>query len=70
MLKIAEKLSEDLNFVRVDLYSNGIECLVGEITNCYASASQTFVPLNSEEKASRIIFGETEWISQSLEQAT
>ena len=60
MLKITEKLSEDLNFVRVDLYSNGIECLVGEITNCYASASQTFVPLNSEEKASRIIFGETE----------
>lgn len=60
MFKIAEKLSEDLDFVRVDLYSNGIECLVGEITNCHASASQSFVPLNAEEKASRIIFGETE----------
>lgn len=60
MLRIAQRLSEDLDFVRVDLYSNGIECLVGEITNCHASASQSFVPLNAEEKASRIIFGETE----------
>lgn len=56
MITVAEKLSQDLNFVRIDLYSNGNECLVGEITNCHAAASQRFVPLNSEEVASKIIF--------------
>lgn len=58
MIMVAEKLSQELDFVRVDLYSNGKECLVGEITNCHAAASQSFIPLNAEEKASKIIFGE------------
>lgn len=57
MLTVAEKLSVDFDFIRVDLYSNGINCLVGEITNCHAAASQKFVPPSSEEKASKIIFG-------------
>lgn len=58
MIIVAEKLSQELDFVRVDLYSNGIECLVGEITNCHAAASQSFVPISAEKKASKIIFGE------------
>lgn len=58
MLGIAEKLSTDFDFIRVDLYSDGKKCLVGEITNCHAAASQKFVPLSSEEKASKIIFGD------------
>lgn len=58
MIVVAEKLSQELNFVRVDLYSNGDECLVGEITNCHAGSSQSFVPVNAEERASKIIFGE------------
>lgn len=58
MLTIAEKLSSDFDFIRVDLYSDGKKCLVGEITNCHAAASQKFVPLNSEDKASKIIFGD------------
>lgn len=58
MILVAEKLSEDLSFVRVDLYSNGVECLVGELTNCHAAASQKFVPISAEKKASQIIFGE------------
>lgn len=58
MVMVAQKLSQELNFVRVDLYSNGRECFVGEITNCHAAASQSFVPVSAEVKASRIIFGE------------
>lgn len=58
MVMVAEKLSRELDFVRIDLYSNGQECLVGEITNCHAAATQNFVPLNAEEKASKIIFGD------------
>lgn len=58
MLTIAEKLSVDFDFIRVDLYSDGINCLVGEITNCHAAASQRFVPPSSEKKASKIIFGD------------
>ena len=58
MIVIAEKLSSELDFVRVDLYSDGENCLVGEITNCHAAASQSFVPLTAEEKASKIIFGD------------
>lgn len=58
MIMVAEKLSNELDFVRVDLYSDGASCLVGEITNCHAAASQSFVPLSAEEEASKIIFGE------------
>ena len=32
----AEKLSKDFDFIRIDLYSDGKSCLVGEITNCQA----------------------------------
>lgn len=39
MLEVARLLSSHFNFVRVDLYSNGEECLVGEITNCPGGAS-------------------------------
>lgn len=60
MISIAEKLSKELDFIRVDLYSDGETCLVGEITNCHAAASQSFVPLSAEKKASKIIFGEIE----------
>ncbi|MGE6571698.1 ATP-grasp fold amidoligase family protein [Psychrobacter namhaensis] len=58
MLEVAEILSSDFNFIRIDLYSDGINCLVGEITNCHAAASQSFIPLTSEKYASEIIFGD------------
>lgn len=57
MLEVAEILSNDFDFIRVDLYSDGTNCLVGEITNCHAAASQSFIPLTSEKYASEIIFG-------------
>ncbi|MBI5891276.1 MAG: hypothetical protein HZB47_11465 [Nitrosomonadales bacterium] len=39
MLELAGLLSRHFTFVRVDLYSNGTECLVGEITNCPGGAT-------------------------------
>lgn len=39
MLSVAGKLSAYFNFVRVDLYSNGENCFVGEITNCPGGAT-------------------------------
>lgn len=39
MLEVAALLSSHFGFVRVDLYSNGEECMVGEITNCPGGAT-------------------------------
>lgn len=56
MLRVAETLSSDFDFIRIDLYSDGAQCFVGEITNCHASASQSFIPLSSEKTVSEMIF--------------
>ena len=56
MLNIAKKLSERFNFIRVDLYSNNKKIYVGELTNCHASASALFIPIDAEKIASKIIF--------------
>ena len=56
MLWIAEKLSANFSFIRVDLYSNGKECLVGELTNCHGSAFDCFLPPAAEALASKIVF--------------
>ena len=57
MLSIAEALSAHFSFVRIDLYSNGDKCLVGEITNCSENAGGQFIPKSGEQVASKIIFG-------------
>jgi hypothetical protein len=72
MLEVASLLSSHFNFVRVDLYSNGEQCVVGEITNCPGGASGFVTDLYSnsaeyradektypgaEAVASKIIFG-------------
>ena len=57
MLSVAAKLSEGFSFVRIDLYSDGKTCQVGEITNCSESATGIFIPRSAEKIASRIIFG-------------
>ena len=43
MLEVARLLSQNFTLIRVDMYSNGEECLVGEITNCPGGATG-FVP--------------------------
>lgn len=57
MISVAQRLSEHFNFVRVDIYSNGEKCYVGELTNCHASAGQKFIPVSAEKMASNMIFG-------------
>lgn len=57
MLEVAAKLSRDLCFVRVDFYTNGKEFYLGELTHSHASASQRFIPLSAETKASEMVFG-------------
>jgi hypothetical protein len=56
MLMIASKLSFEFGFVRIDMYSNGENCLVGEITHCDGSGNATFSPDSGENVASKIIF--------------
>ncbi|MGH7902357.1 MAG: ATP-grasp fold amidoligase family protein [Thermodesulfobacteriota bacterium] len=57
MLEIARELSKYFEFIRVDLYTNDIEILVGELTNCPGNISGVFIPYGSEDEASKIIFG-------------
>ena len=56
MISVAEQMSVDLNFVRVDFYTNGSQFFLSELTHCHASASQRFSPPEAEEIASDIIF--------------
>lgn len=56
MLKVAAILSRDLEFVRVDFYTNGHEFYLGELTHCHASASQVFIPRDAETRASVELF--------------
>lgn len=60
MLHVAHKLSSPFNFIRIDFYSNGSMCFVGEITNCHASAVQPFIPAGAEQEASELVFGKTQ----------
>jgi len=60
MLSVAGLLSSHFSFVRIDLYSNDEDCLVGEITNCHGNAGEGFIPKSGEVIASNIIFGRSE----------
>jgi hypothetical protein len=57
MLDVARKLSAQFSFVRIDLYSDNRQVLVGEITNCSENAGGFFVPGSAEQKASKLMFG-------------
>ena len=57
LLQIADRLSADFEFVRVDLYTDGDTILVGELTHCPGSANSPFIPASAERAASDILFG-------------
>lgn len=57
MISVTETLAQNFNFIRVDLYSDGQSCLVGELTNLPGNASNPFIPKEAEELASKMIFG-------------
>jgi teichuronopeptide biosynthesis TupA-like protein len=56
MISIARTLSASFSFVRIDLYTDGRQVLVGEITNCSANASAPFLPPSAEQSASARMF--------------
>ena len=56
MVELSEKLSYPFSFIRVDLYSNGKQCAVGELTNCDGSANAPFNPKWGEDLISQILF--------------
>jgi len=57
MIRCAQRLADGIDFVRVDLYSDGRQILVGEITNCSENAGGYFVPASAEQRASELMFG-------------
>jgi hypothetical protein len=57
MLAVARTLSAPFSFVRIDLYSDGKQVLVGEVTNCSENAGGFFVPRSAERRASELMFG-------------
>lgn len=56
MISIAEKLSSKLEFIRVDLYTDGERIIVGELTNYPGNCNERFVPVEAENIASNILF--------------
>ena len=56
MLELAAKLSRDFWFVRIDLYSDGKQAFVGEITHCADNADGRFNPPSAEKQVSDYLF--------------
>lgn len=56
LLAAAAKLSSSFNLVRIDMYTNGQQSYVGEITNCPEGAEGNFLPPSGELTASKLIF--------------
>jgi hypothetical protein len=56
MLDITSLLSKAFTMIRIDLYSDGNEIFVGEITNIHGNASENFIPRSGELEASQILF--------------
>ncbi len=57
MLRVASALSRGFTLLRVDLYSNGTDVRVGELTNCPNNAAITFDPPTGEAEFARMAFG-------------
>jgi hypothetical protein len=58
LLEVADALSSDLEFIRVDLYTDGQHIYVGELTNWPENGNGYFVPRSAEEIASKVLFFE------------
>jgi len=57
MMDVSRKLSKAFDgFIRVDLYSNGKELKVGELTNLSGGAESIFLPASAEGKFARLLF--------------
>ncbi len=71
MIAIAEKLAANLSLVRIDLYTNDKDILVGEMTHCNGSGGgEQFDPPEKEQEISKLLFGnETNIYSDAPEPA-
>lgn len=56
MLSAASALSEDFSFIRVDMYTDNCDVIIGELTNWPANAGGRFNPRDSEYDFSKILF--------------
>jgi hypothetical protein len=54
MLDISRKISKFFSCVRIDFYTDGYNCYVGEITHCPESSNGRFIPPESEYQASQV----------------
>jgi hypothetical protein len=57
MIEVAEMLAASFNFVRIDLYSNGADCHLLEISHCPGAGLERFIPRSAEREASKLLFG-------------
>lgn len=57
MVLIVKVLSKQFSFIRIDLYSNGNQIYVGELTNIHGNAGDHFIPREAEVQASKLLFG-------------
>lgn len=56
MLRLAGTLSQGFAFIRIDIYSDGAQCLAGEITNCHGGSFERFIPPEGEKVVSDMIW--------------
>lgn len=57
MLSVASALSHHFSLIRVDLYSDGNQLYVGELTNLHENACGNFSSSADEKEASYLLFG-------------
>jgi hypothetical protein len=57
MYRLARRLSSPFSFIRVDLYVEGEQIRVGELTNCPEAGNLVFFGENAERIASETLFG-------------
>ncbi len=65
MLSLAQKVSAEWPFIRIDLYTDGEQCLVGEITHCHGGAGEVFTSPEGEDVAAQMLFGEDAFLPNS-----
>ena len=56
MLEAAERLASAFELVRIDMYTNDSDFLVGEITHIAGNATSPFIPADAEERVSALLF--------------
>lgn len=58
ILAVADRLSSEFEYMRVDMYACGKDWIVGELTNCHQNINRRFVDLQQEKIFSSTLFGD------------